>query len=239
MVDREAGVAVWRQIERRMAEEIAAGQFGPGTRLPTEQELAQRFSVNRHTLRRAMSALANRGLVRVEQGRGTFVSEHVLDYFISERTRFSEIVVAQHRQPGGTLLSAEVVRAGKDVAQALAIRAGSRCHLLVRLGEVDGRAVSLAHHYFPCSRFEGFAEIFKETGSISHSLAHYGLEDYQRRRSKVTSRLPSAEEAQNLRLAKTTPLLVVEAINVDRDGRPIEFGRTCFASDRVQLIFET
>jgi GntR family phosphonate transport system transcriptional regulator len=52
----------------------------------------------------------------------------------------------------------------------------------------------------------------------------------------VTSRLPTAIEAHRLRMAKTQPLLVTEGINVDADGRPIEYALGLFASDRVQLV---
>jgi GntR family transcriptional regulator, phosphonate transport system regulatory protein len=72
-LERGAGVAVWRQIEQILAAEIAASGFGEDGRLPSEGELAKRFDVNRHTVRRAMLGLAALGLVSVEQGRGTFV----------------------------------------------------------------------------------------------------------------------------------------------------------------------
>src|SRR5690348_16944736 len=66
-VERGAGVAVWRQIEQILAAEIAAKSFGEEGRLPSEAELAKRFDVNRHTVRRAMLRLAATGLVSVEQ----------------------------------------------------------------------------------------------------------------------------------------------------------------------------
>ncbi|MFC7539728.1 GntR family transcriptional regulator [Siccirubricoccus deserti] len=65
---RGQGVALWRQIAGSLEAEIAAGGLAPGARLPTEAELTARFRVNRHTVRRAMEELENRGLVRVEQG---------------------------------------------------------------------------------------------------------------------------------------------------------------------------
>ncbi|MDI7047707.1 GntR family transcriptional regulator, partial [Escherichia coli] len=70
LLERGAGVAVWRQIEQILAAEIAASGFGEEGRLPSEGELAKRFDVNRHTVRRAMLGLAALGLVSVEQGRG-------------------------------------------------------------------------------------------------------------------------------------------------------------------------
>lgn len=71
-MERTNGVALWRQIELRLTDEIRAGTWTEGKQLPTEAVLATRFNVNRHTLRRAMGALEAAGVVRIEQGRGTF-----------------------------------------------------------------------------------------------------------------------------------------------------------------------
>jgi GntR family phosphonate transport system transcriptional regulator len=62
---RREGVALWRQIQQAIEREIAAGAHKPGARLPTEAELAARFAVNRHTVRRAMEELEGRGLIRI------------------------------------------------------------------------------------------------------------------------------------------------------------------------------
>ena len=69
-VVRGSGVSAWRQIADALRDEIASGVLAAGERMPTEAELALRFGVNRHTLRRALAALAADGLVRADQGRG-------------------------------------------------------------------------------------------------------------------------------------------------------------------------
>ncbi|MEO1200927.1 MAG: UTRA domain-containing protein [Pseudomonadota bacterium] len=51
--------------------------------------------------------------------------------------------------------------------------------------------------------------------------------------------MPDEREAGHLRQAINRPVLVTEAVNVDTDGRPIQFSRTRFASDRVQLVVES
>src|SRR6202007_3435169 len=105
MLERGAGVAVWRQIEQILAAEIAASGFGEEGRLPSEGELAKRFDVNRHTIRRAMLGLAALGLVSVEQGRGTFVQPGAIDYTIGRRTRFTENLREQGHFTRSTVLS--------------------------------------------------------------------------------------------------------------------------------------
>jgi GntR family transcriptional regulator, phosphonate transport system regulatory protein len=58
MLARKSGAALWLQIGRRIADDISGGTFAPGARLPTEPELAERFSVSRNTVRRAMASRA-------------------------------------------------------------------------------------------------------------------------------------------------------------------------------------
>ena len=100
-VDRQDGVTLWRQIAGALQREIASGAHQPGARLPTEAELSARFGVNRHTVRRALEELTRDGLVRVEQGRGSFVAEDVLDYTVEARTRFSEWIRKHNKEPSG------------------------------------------------------------------------------------------------------------------------------------------
>lgn len=239
MIERGRGVALWRQIEQQLAEDIANGVYQDGTRLPTEPELAERFGVNRHTLRRAVASLAEQGLLRVEQGRGTFVQENVIDYLIGRRTRFSEIISNQARHPSGRLLRAHEVVAEPQIMRELKMKKNELCIFLETLNEVDGRPASISSNYFPAERFPELIPVFAETRSVTRALEHHDVGDYQRRTTRVIARMPEAADARYLQQPRNRPILVTEAINVDRDGKPIQFSITRFASDRVQIVFET
>ena len=73
-----AGVALWRRVADELERGIAEGRYTAGAKLPGEIEIAEHFRVNRHTVRRALAALAARGLVRAERGSGTYVETHAL-----------------------------------------------------------------------------------------------------------------------------------------------------------------
>ncbi len=238
-IDTQAGVAIWRQISETVAGEIAAGVWPAGARLPTEAALAQRFGVNRHTLRRAMAELAERGLVRVEQGRGTFVAEDVVEYAVGDRPRFAETLNSQRRAPGGRLLRALRLPADERVAEGLKIRKGTAVVLIERLGDADGRPISISSHFFPAARFPGLVSWYEQEKSITRSLARCGLDDYLRLTTRVRARRATAEEARMLQLPANTPVLETEAINVDPDGKRIEFGISRFSSNRIELLFES
>ncbi|MDB5513917.1 MAG: putative transcriptional regulator, partial [Tardiphaga sp.] len=92
MQDTGSGVALWRQVADGIERGIADGTFSAGERLPGENEIAETYRVNRHTVRRALATLAERGFVRAERGSGTYVEAPRLAYPLRSRTRFSEIV---------------------------------------------------------------------------------------------------------------------------------------------------
>ncbi|MBP2315407.1 phosphonate metabolism transcriptional regulator PhnF [Azospirillum soli] len=237
-LSRGTGTALWRQIAERLKRDIVSGTHQPGDRLPTELRMAEEFSVNRHTIRRAVAALAEQGLVRIEQGRGTFVQESVIDYRVKKRTRFSENVLGHRREPSGKLLAIREEPAEEAVAKALEIRKGTMVVVVERLGEADGRPLSVASHYFPKGRFPSLPDTIRDTGSISLAMERLGVGDYTRKVTRVTARTARAADAQLLQQSPNKPILLTEGVNVDATGRPVEYSVARWASDRVQIVFE-
>lgn len=238
-VERGAGVAVWRQIEQTLAGEIAARDFGEDGRLPSEGELAKRFGVNRHTVRRAMLGLAAQGLVSVEQGRGTFVQAGAIDYQIGRRTRFTENLREQSHVTSGKILSSSRVKAEPAVAKALGLRTGALVYRIESLHEADGVPLTYARGWYPAARLPGFVEALERTqGGISAALAECGVSDYTRSWSRIGSMLPDAETARRLNINRQQPVLWVEHVDVDATETPVKYGLTHFAADRVQLYVE-
>ncbi len=238
-IARGAGIAAWRQIADDIEADIAAGRLSAGTQLPTESQLALRFAVNRHTVRRGLADLARRGLVRATQGRGTFVEARPIPYPIGPRTRFSEIVSRAGREAGGRLLGAVTVSADPRVAAALGIEAGTPVIRLDTLRSADGTPISLGSGYFPLPRFERFGDAYLAYGSITRALASRGVADYRRLETRISARPAAGEEAASLDLAPGRLLLAVDSINVDADGTPIQFTHALFAADRTEIVVES
>jgi GntR family phosphonate transport system transcriptional regulator len=229
--------ARWQMIAAQLRADILAGRVAPGERLRNEQALAERFGVNRHTLRQAVQALVREGHVHVRQGCGTFVRELVLDYALQRRTRLSENLARMGESGRRELLTESIASAG-DWAQTLKVSARSKVALIETRASVRGRHVGLSMGAFPCPRFERIAEQVSRHGSITRALAELGVADYTRARSVVSTRLPTEAEADLLARPATQPVLAVQYVNVDREGTPVESGTTLFAADAVQLVVE-
>ncbi|QRQ86044.1 phosphonate metabolism transcriptional regulator PhnF [Cupriavidus oxalaticus] len=233
-VERGSGVAVWRQIGEALAEDIRNKLYQPGEQLPPEPELATRFAVNRHTIRRAMGELELSGLVRIEQGRGTFVQEHAIDYAIGRRTRFSQNLAAQGMRGRTEIIGCQELRA-PEIARHLGLARTAPVLHVQMLGRAEARTIDVAEHYFDPKRFPGIDEVLRAQQSVSRALAQFGIADYTRKWSRITAAMPSAPVARLLNQPKTRPVLQVEALNVDIDGAPVQYSVTRFAGDWVQL----
>jgi GntR family phosphonate transport system transcriptional regulator len=235
MVERGKGVAIWRQIGESLAADIRNKLYLPGDRLPTEPELAARYEVNRHTVRRAIGELELHGLVRAEQGRGTFVASHAIDYPIGKRTRFSANLGKLGMLGYVDLVDATVVQ-DTDIAKQLKVSKQSNLLRMRMIGKTENRTLSTSDHYFEQKRFPDFPALLQQYHSISKVYAHYGIDDYVRAWSRITAVLPEAEVAFLLNQAKTRPILQVEALNVDLDKKPLQYSVSRFVGDGVQLM---
>lgn len=237
-VERGRSPAMWQRIDQELSAEIASGRWQPGEKLPTELMLAERFQVNRHTIRRAVQSLVQRGMLRVEQGRGTFVQDGVISFHVSRRTRYTENIGLNRREPVGITLQAGDILPPLSVARALSIHPRSSVVMVERLNMAGGMPIGVTNIYWPGGRFSGIGRIMQEA-TLEDALAKYGVHDYSRASTRVTARMPTAEEARLLQQPAQRPVLLSEAVEVDEAGRPIMVIVTRFASDRVQLVLDS
>jgi GntR family phosphonate transport system transcriptional regulator len=234
-----AGVSLWRRIADEIEQSIVGGRFEAGSRLPGEMELAEAFGVNRHTVRRAIAALAERGLVRAERGSGTYVEPPRIAYPIRTRTRFSEIVGAAGRAVSGRLTASALEPAEGEVARRLRLRPGTAVVRLELLRHADRIPLCAATSWLPAERFPGAAKIYASSNSITRLLAHFGVRDYTRKSTQVTAAIADAAAAGALKVALGRPILVVESTDVDAGGVPVITTRARFPADRLTLTIET
>ncbi len=237
------GISLWRQISERLMGEIEGGVLKSGEQLPADTAIAERFGVNRHTVRRAVGHLQEEGLLRVERGRGTFVVEDVLQYRLGATTRFTANLLQNHRAPTRSVLALEEVSASAIAADALEIEPGDPCIFLSVLGAANAAPLSLGHNYFPARRLpnlllvlRGLAEKAPAELSITQALRSVGVETYRRQRTQISARLPTEDETRSLRMSRAQPIIETESMDVSADGVPITYAKTCFRADRLQFV---
>jgi GntR family phosphonate transport system transcriptional regulator len=230
---RKAGSALWHQVEQELARDIAGGTLAAGSQLPTEPDLMARFGVSRFTVRQAIASLERRGMVRAEQGRGTFVHAQMLTYPISGRTRFSRNLIEQGFDPSGEVLSQTIIPAGPEVAEKLRIPTWQSVVHRRGIGKANDIPVEYAEIFLPLDRFPDFPRRREQYATYTATVASYGIKDYLRASTLIEARMPTEEEAQVLRQPTSVPVFAVTRLDTDLEGVPILFGRAVWSAERV------
>ncbi len=238
--DGATGVALWRQVADGIERGIANGTYAPGERLPGETDIAETYRVNRHTVRRALATLAERGLVRAERGSGTYVEAmRRIAYPLRSRTRFSEIVGAVGQEPRGQIIDASQDAATRELARELAVKTGAPLIRIESVRFADRTPICISTTWLSAERFPDAGRVFATTRSMTKLLAHYGVRDYRRASTKITAAIADATDATHLDLPLGRPVLVVDATDVDTSDEPLVTKRTRFAAERVEFLVES
>lgn len=240
-IARNSGVAIWRQIADEIRGEIKHGHFQRGEKLPPEITLAARFGVNRHTVRSAIAALTQEGVLRAEQGRGTFIANAKrLIYPISQRTRMSTGLAEQVTHTQHIILSHVVEKPTPEIANALQLTdPEAQVDHFETLSIADGQPVSRSSSWFDHQRFPTLADHYKASGSVTTALRKSGIEDYFRKSTLISAQHADRQDLLHLKLTPGAIVLTAQALNVDIDGLPVEYSATRFAADRMEFSVQS
>lgn len=225
---------IWKAISSALISDISKGIYQAGDKLPTEAQLASRFGVNRHTVRRALKSMAEDDLVISRRGSGVFVAQVPTEYPIGRRVRFHQNLQAAGRLPAKEILTLETRKADPREAEALQLDSET-VHVYEGLSLADGQPIAVFRSVFPAVRFPQLLENLEHTRSVTKALQAHGVTDYTRAQTSLTAKTASVTIALHLRLRDGAPVLRSVGVNVDSNGIPVEYGRTWFAGDRVTL----
>ncbi|WP_046270413.1 phosphonate metabolism transcriptional regulator PhnF [Pseudomonas syringae] len=220
---------MYLELAETLRDELAT--YLPGDYLPAEFQLAERFSVNRHTIRRAVDELVREGSVLRRQGKGTQVLERPLIYPMQADSAYSKSLSAQGIGVEAVLLVRRECLASQEDALHLGLEEHAPLIELQTLRKLDGQAMSLICHRYSARYSELLAEY--QSGSVRQYLAEREL-PLSRAQSLIGARLPSRGEAGLLLMPRHMPALTVLTVSCDRSGQPVELSRSVSRSDRFQ-----
>jgi len=232
-----SGYSAWRLIAEELRADITEGRLAVGDKLPTESALAERFAVNRHTIRQALAALASDGLVESRRGSGTFVTGGAIHlHRIGMRTRMSSSI-GTRGTPHGRVLESATEAPPTRIGRRLGIERGLGVRVET-LRTVDGQPLALGTHWFDAERLPDIAASLRRTASITAALRASGIDDYVRVETVASARHATAAEASLLRLDPGAIVLVTESVDALLDGTPLQHSVARFAAQRVKLDIE-
>lgn len=222
------------RLRDELLEEITSSQLPPGTKLPTEGELAKRFNVSRATVRDAVRALVEAGYVTRRRGSGSYVSErwrmpHGLDSTLS----YLAMIESAGARAGMHVLSAAFEVCTEDES-ALHLTTGESVLAVERVRTADDRPVIYSRDRIPARLLRADLELHELDPSLFGLLKSSGhAADHATATLRAVA--SSAHEARVLGVRKGHPLLYIEEIDYDRDGAPVMVSREWHISEAFDV----
>lgn len=227
----------YQQIAAQLEEELRSRYRG-GDYLPSEQQLADHYQVNRHTLRRAVDQLVERGWLQRRHGVGILVLMRPYDYPLHAKTRFTQNLLEQGNHPTSECLLAVLRPCNDHIASALGGEEGQQVIHLRTLRRVNGVPMSVIDHYLPDLDWWPALQSFRQ-GSLHEFIERHIHQSLSRRQTRISARRAQAKEQQLLELAADAPLLCVRTLNVcSGSDRLAEYSVSLARADMIELTME-
>lgn len=218
---------------RESLSEIIRG-LAPGSALPTERDLCERFDVSRGTVRHVLQQLENEQRIYRRQGRGTFVATPKIEQRL-DLTSHTESMIASGIKPSSKLIEVSRVEAPAEIGLALALPAAAEVLRIERVRLADGEPIALEVLHVSAARFDGISGALQD-GESFYGLLHsqYGIE-LAHAEETIEAVIASERGARLLDCSPGSALLQLSRLTVDREGRPIEYVRSFYRGDRFRL----
>lgn len=237
-LDRSSGLPLYQQIYEVLRAQINRGDWRPGDMLPTETSLLDQYQVSRATVRQALDALVQEGLIYRERGRGTFVSHPTVQQGLVRIVSFTQDMRQRGLEPSTEVLSAELIPANDDLAKVLDIEVGDELARIERLRLADGEPMSIETSYLVHQHCPGILQHDYVHNPLRETLERaYGVR-IERATQAIRAVSASVEIADRLSIKPTSALLNIERVSLSQHGIAVEFLRIYHRGDRYVLYNE-
>ena len=225
---------LYLQIKALLERSLDAGEWPPGTAIPSETALAARYGASQGTVRKAIAALAADNLVVRRQGKGTFVATHTEEK--SSLFRFLRIRRndGEDEYPRSTIVDVRRGKATAEAARQLDLKPGEAVILIRRVLEFAGDPVVLDEITLPGGLFRGLTR--SRVDAYPGSMYGFFETEFGVRMLKAKERLRAVPadpaSARILGVRPGDPLLAVDRVTLTYGGRPVEWRRGLCATER-------
>jgi DNA-binding GntR family transcriptional regulator len=233
-IDRTSYEPAYAQLVRILLGQIAAGEFRPGDRLPSEAQLCESYGVSPMTVRRVVNILADRGVVVAEQGRGTFVRPLELSTATFDLDGLRQFF-RNEGQSRVKLSEVRITSATERMARKLAIKVGDRIVYIRRLILQGEEPVLLHREHVIYDPTRPIIEAEMEVTALRGLFIGGGESDLKRGDLTIDATVLTEGEAALLHSNVGVPAFRLEHIFYDFDDRPVSWGWFICAGDRLRF----
>ncbi|QEU93113.1 GntR family transcriptional regulator [Streptomyces kanamyceticus] len=253
----------YETIADKLREQIRAGQFRPGDRLPSEADLIESSGRSGPTVQQALRVLQAEGLIEKRHGVGTFVrrprtlvqrdnARHQWEKSRAHEPETKRLETGSTEHDTGLEVNDLVFHASyreteapKEISDAMGVAEGTPLverSYRTRYG-AERSPFTLVTSYLVRSLVESNPDLLDDTkepwpGGTMNQLSTVGIE-IDRVEERVTARPPASEEAEELGLPPGTAVLVLRKTSYDIEGRAVEMSDVILPGDRTEMLFTT
>jgi phosphonate metabolism transcriptional regulator PhnF len=228
---------IWQQIHDYLLALIEEGRLRPGSQLPGEVHLAERFGVTRITLRQALSQLQHEGHLTSRKGVGVFVRSQPSALSVRDGSRFFDSLRADGKRVDTRTLVLEEEGADAAAASQLHVPVGAPVIRLLRVRAADGQPIHASTKILPARLLPDFREVYAKRQSVTDVFVAHGIGKYRRIETRISGGFATAEEALQLELTPSTPVFRTSSVNGDAAGNRIEWSTGCWLLTSVDFVF--
>lgn len=206
-------------------------------KIPSENELSQKFNLTRTTVRQGIQKLKTEGLIYSKKGSGNFVTPSKIEYTISPHTTFTKEILKSDRTPTIKFLDTKVIQANKIVASKLNIKENDDVLYLKTIRYVDNIPFLFAKYYINLSFLKYIDKVISKTKSISELYINkYNLDPI--RESSEIEIISSSEESKNIfTIENNLPLIKISTKTTDKKTEnTIDYCYSYFRSDMAKIV---
>jgi len=211
------------QLTNILRTQILSGEWAPGAKIPTEEELARKYGVSRLTVRKAKEKLSAEGLIRSIQGSGSFLTGRErwkLNPFTIESI---DDILTLGKEMAFKIHEFRVVPNSKEISQKLKNNQDRFIFQIMGVRYFQGHPLSSALYYLPFDLGSRIPMgLLNESPFIPQFEKLAGIQVAEGVQAIYSNRA-TRTVAGHLGIRQGSPILVIETLYFDSHGRPIEF----------------
>jgi GntR family transcriptional regulator len=235
-IDPQSHLPLHAQVEEALERSISTGVFSPGSRLPAEDHLVERYAVSRTTIRTAIQSLVARGLVEIRRGKGTFVTQPTITQELTELTGFVEDMQALGREASARVLDRRLVAASETVARQLSLQRGAAVARIQRVRLADGIPLSFDETYLPRELGEKIMADDLETQPIFTLLEQKYATPLLEAEYRLAAVASHGTVARALGMEAGSPIFLIERTTFSGNRRPVDYERLYYRGDHIRFV---
>lgn len=223
---------IYLQLREIVRSKIEEGEYLPGMAIPSENKLAETFGINRLTVRNAVEALVNEGILQRVQGKGVFVVGDKYEEVLEEHGGFVTTPAPRNKRVSMKELDKTLRYAGDKYSNFFDIAQDDLIFDIRHLNYLDDTPLSLEQIFVPEEVLPQLRDVNSSVFSMTDIFRFYGIEVYSMRQTMELVTKGLSKIRKMLGVPDDVALIMMECSYRDRDGRMIEFSRSFIRSDK-------